>query len=31
VLGIEAAGVVAQCPGDEFAMGQRVVTMATPL
>src|SRR5437588_8712820 len=27
VLGIEAAGVVAQCPGGEFAVGQRVVTM----
>src|SRR3954462_11164440 len=27
VLGIEAAGVVAQCPGGEFALGQRVVTM----
>src|SRR3954469_12965566 len=27
VLGIEAAGVVAQCPGREFAFGQQVVTM----
>jgi NADPH2:quinone reductase len=27
VLGIEAAGVVAQCPGREFAVGQQVVTM----
>src|SRR5882757_1386265 len=27
VLGIEAAGVVAQCPGGEFAVGQHVVTM----
>src|SRR3954466_551475 len=27
VLGIEAAGVVAQCPGGEFATGQQVVTM----
>jgi NADPH:quinone reductase-like Zn-dependent oxidoreductase len=27
VLGIEASGVVAQCPGGEFALGQRVVTM----
>src|SRR4051812_29809173 len=27
VLGIEAAGVVAQCPGGEFAFGQQVVTM----
>src|SRR3954468_19916516 len=27
VLGIEAAGVVAQCPGREFAAGQQVVTM----
>src|SRR5207253_7592636 len=27
VLGIEAAGVVAQCPGGEFAVGQQVVTM----
>src|SRR5437762_1941045 len=27
VLGIEAAGVVAQCPGGEFPVGQKVVTM----
>src|SRR3954449_9829284 len=27
VLGIEAAGVVAQCPGREFAVGQQVVAM----
>src|SRR3954449_290020 len=27
VLGIEAAGVVAHCPGGEFAVGQQVVTM----
>src|SRR5437660_7406364 len=27
VLGIEAAGVVAQCPGGEFKVGQQVVTM----
>lgn len=27
VLGIEAAGVVAQCPGGELAVGQQVVTM----
>src|SRR6059058_1875875 len=27
VLGIEAAGVIAQCPGGEFAVGQQVVTM----
>jgi NADPH:quinone reductase-like Zn-dependent oxidoreductase len=27
VLGIEAAGVVADCPGNEFTMGQQVVTM----
>src|SRR5207302_6317771 len=27
VLGIEAAGVVAQCPGEEFSVGQQVVTM----
>jgi NADPH2:quinone reductase len=27
VLGIEAAGIVAQCPGEEFAVGQQVVTM----
>src|SRR5437870_2373969 len=27
VLGIEAAGVVAQSPGGEFAVGQQVVTM----
>ncbi len=27
VLGIEAAGVVVQCPGEEFAVGQQVVTM----
>src|SRR3954452_80609 len=27
VLGIEAAGVVAQCPGAEFPVGQQVVTM----
>jgi len=27
VLGIEAAGVVAQCPGGAFPVGQRVVTM----
>jgi NADPH:quinone reductase len=27
VLGIEAAGVVAQCPGGEFAPGQQVVAM----
>jgi NADPH:quinone reductase-like Zn-dependent oxidoreductase len=27
VLGIEAAGVVAQCPGSEFSLGQQVVTM----
>jgi NADPH:quinone reductase-like Zn-dependent oxidoreductase len=27
VLGIEAAGVVAQCPGGEFPLGQQVVTM----
>src|SRR3954462_14656087 len=27
VLGIEAAGAVAQCPGREFAVGQQVVTM----
>jgi NADPH:quinone reductase-like Zn-dependent oxidoreductase len=27
VPGIEATGVVAACPGDEFAVGQQVVTM----
>ena len=27
VLGIEAAGVVAQCPGGEFPVGQQVATM----
>src|SRR5438552_18399759 len=27
VLGIEAAGVVAQCPRGEFPVGQQVVTM----
>ena len=27
VLGIEAAGVVASCPGGEFAEGQQVVAM----
>src|SRR5438445_5478380 len=27
VPGIEAAGVVAQCPGGEFAAGQQVVAM----
>src|SRR5437868_7466597 len=27
VLGIEAAGIVAQCPGGEFPIGQPVVTM----
>lgn len=27
ILGIEAAGVVAQCPGGEFPVGQQVVTM----
>jgi NADPH:quinone reductase len=27
VLGIEAAGLVAQCPGGEFPIGQQVVTM----
>src|SRR3954453_6745230 len=27
VLGIEAAGVVAECPGGEFPVGQKVVTM----
>jgi NADPH2:quinone reductase len=27
VLGIEAAGIVAQCPGGEFPVGQQVVTM----
>src|SRR5437763_8700164 len=27
VLGIEAAGVVAQCPGGEFPAGQQAVTM----
>src|SRR5207245_199089 len=27
VLGIEAAGVVAQCPGGEFPIGQQVLTM----
>src|SRR3954454_7323890 len=27
VLGIEAAGVVARCPGREFTVGQQVVTM----
>jgi NADPH:quinone reductase-like Zn-dependent oxidoreductase len=27
VLGIEAAGVVAQCPGSEFSLGQQVLTM----
>jgi NADPH:quinone reductase-like Zn-dependent oxidoreductase len=27
VLGIEAVGVVAECPGGEFAVGQQVVTM----
>src|SRR3954468_9218002 len=27
VLGIEAAGVVAQCPGGEFSVGQQVATM----
>src|SRR3954447_19469475 len=27
VLGIEAVGVVAQCPGEEFTLGQQVVTM----
>src|SRR5207245_10728607 len=27
VLGIEAVGVVARCPGGEFPVGQQVVTM----
>ena len=27
VLGIEATGTVAQCPGGEFAAGQQVVAM----
>ena len=27
VLGIEAAGVVAQCPGGEFPVGHQVATM----
>src|ERR1700716_4712539 len=27
VLGIEAAGIVAHCPGGEFAAGQQGVTM----
>jgi NADPH2:quinone reductase len=27
VLGIEAAGVVARCPGGEFSVGEQVVTM----
>src|SRR5438105_13755120 len=27
VLGIEATGVVARCPGGEFPVGQQVVTM----
>ena len=27
MLGIEAAGVVAACPGGEFAVGQQVVAM----
>jgi NADPH:quinone reductase len=27
VLGIEATGIVAQCPGGEFAVGQQVATM----
>ena len=27
VLGIEAAGVVAQCPGGEFPVGQQVATI----
>src|SRR2546426_10659091 len=27
VLGIEAAGIVARCPGGEFPVGQQVVTM----
>src|SRR3954466_7190068 len=27
VLGIEATGVVEECPGGEFAVGQQVVTM----
>src|SRR5258708_29059945 len=27
VLGIEAAGVVAQCPGGEFPVGQQVVAI----
>src|SRR3954462_8349935 len=27
VLGIEATGLVAQCPGGEFPLGQQVVTM----
>jgi NADPH:quinone reductase len=27
VLGIEATGVVAECPADEFPVGQQVVTM----
>jgi NADPH:quinone reductase-like Zn-dependent oxidoreductase len=27
VLGIEASGVVAQCPGGQFAVGQQVVAM----
>src|SRR2546430_11197424 len=27
VLGIEATGVVAACPGGEFAIGQQVVAM----
>jgi NADPH2:quinone reductase len=27
VLGIEAAGVVAQCPGEEFPVGRQVVAM----
>lgn len=27
VLGIEAAGIVAECPGEEFAQGQQVMAM----
>src|SRR6266699_4506883 len=27
VLGIEATGIVAQCPGGEFSVGQQVATM----
>src|SRR3954470_24816993 len=27
VLGIEATGVLAQCPGGEFPIGQQVATM----